>query len=117
MIAPIAAAAKQVAGSVGAVEVQYLDLPRPVRLDCGRELEPVRVAYETYGSPSISTTRSGVRCAASASESARGRVPTTRAHSFPRSARRPSGPFVHRSVWCSTSPHVRLAADASIVME
>ena len=22
---------------------------RPVRLDCGRELEPVRVAYETYG--------------------------------------------------------------------
>jgi homoserine O-acetyltransferase len=37
------------AGSVGTVETQYLDLPRPVRLDCGRDLYPVRVAYETYG--------------------------------------------------------------------
>src|ERR1700677_1448674 len=37
------------AGSVGRVETQYLDLPKPVRLDCGRELHPVRVAYETYG--------------------------------------------------------------------
>ena len=37
------------AGSVGAVETQYLDLPEPVRLDCGRKLHPVRVAYETYG--------------------------------------------------------------------
>jgi homoserine O-acetyltransferase/O-succinyltransferase len=37
------------AGSVGTVETQYLDLPDPVRLDCGRELYPVRVAYETYG--------------------------------------------------------------------
>ena len=36
-------------GSVGTVETQYLDLPRPVRLDCGRELHPIRVAYETYG--------------------------------------------------------------------
>ena len=36
-------------GSVGTVETQYLDLPGPVRLDCGRELHPVRVAYETYG--------------------------------------------------------------------
>jgi homoserine O-acetyltransferase len=36
-------------GSVGAVETRYLDLPEPVRLDCGRELHPVRVAYETYG--------------------------------------------------------------------
>ena len=36
-------------GSVGTVETQYLDLPKPVRLDCGRELHPVRVAYETYG--------------------------------------------------------------------
>jgi homoserine O-acetyltransferase/O-succinyltransferase len=49
MIASIAAAAKHVAGSVGVVEAQYLDLPRPVQLDCGRELQPVRVAYETYG--------------------------------------------------------------------
>ena len=37
------------AGSVGVVETSYLDLPEPVRLDCGRELHPVRVAYETYG--------------------------------------------------------------------
>jgi len=37
------------ASSVGAVETQYLDLPNAVQLDCGRELYPVRVAYETYG--------------------------------------------------------------------
>jgi homoserine O-acetyltransferase/O-succinyltransferase len=37
------------AGSVGTVETRYLDLPNPVPLDCGRELHPVRVAYETYG--------------------------------------------------------------------
>jgi homoserine O-acetyltransferase/O-succinyltransferase len=36
-------------GSVGVVETQHLDLPKPVQLDCGRELYPVRVAYETYG--------------------------------------------------------------------
>jgi len=37
------------AGSVGTVETSYLDLPRPVQLDCGRSLRQVRVAYETYG--------------------------------------------------------------------
>jgi homoserine O-acetyltransferase len=37
------------AGSAGLVETRYLDLPEPVKLDCGRELYPVRVAYETYG--------------------------------------------------------------------
>jgi homoserine O-acetyltransferase len=37
------------AGSVGTVETRFLDLPNPVALDCGRELHPVRVAYETYG--------------------------------------------------------------------
>ena len=37
------------AGSVGTVETHHLDLPEPVPLDCGRELSPVRVAYETYG--------------------------------------------------------------------
>ena len=36
-------------GSVGVVETQYLELPQPLKLDCGRELHPVRVAYETYG--------------------------------------------------------------------
>ena len=35
--------------SVGVVETRYLDLPKPVLLDCGQELYPVRVAYETYG--------------------------------------------------------------------
>jgi len=38
-----------VPGSAGAAETRYLDLPRPVLLDCGEELHPVRVAYETYG--------------------------------------------------------------------
>jgi len=37
------------AGSVGAVETRYVDLPHAVALDCGRELHSVRVAYETYG--------------------------------------------------------------------
>jgi homoserine O-acetyltransferase len=36
-------------GSVGIVETQYHELSQPVRLDCGRELAPVRIAYETYG--------------------------------------------------------------------
>jgi homoserine O-acetyltransferase len=36
-------------GSAGIVETQFLDLPRPLKLDCGTELYPVRVAYETYG--------------------------------------------------------------------
>ena len=37
------------AGSAGVVETQFLDLPRPLKLDCGRTLAAVRVAYETYG--------------------------------------------------------------------
>ena len=36
-------------GSVGTVQTRYVDLPEPVPLDCGRTLEQVRVAYETYG--------------------------------------------------------------------
>jgi len=36
-------------GSVGTVETQYLDLPHAIDLDCGRQLDRVRVAYETYG--------------------------------------------------------------------
>ncbi len=46
------------AGSVGTVETRYLDLPRPLHLDCGRTLHPVRVAYETYGS--LSSRRDNV---------------------------------------------------------
>jgi len=45
---------KSAAGSVGTVDTQYLDLPHPVRLDCGRDLHPIRVAYETYGTLSPS---------------------------------------------------------------
>jgi homoserine O-acetyltransferase/O-succinyltransferase len=37
------------AGSVGTVETRYLELPNPVPLDCGLQLHPLRVAYETYG--------------------------------------------------------------------
>jgi len=42
-------AAKSAAGSVGTVDTQFLDLPQPLALDCGRTLHPVRIAYETYG--------------------------------------------------------------------
>ena len=41
--------ARMAAGSVGTVETRYLDLPAALRLDCGRELRGVRIAYETYG--------------------------------------------------------------------
>src|SRR4051794_2448474 len=44
-----AAASAPAAGSVGTVETRYLDLPDPLPLDCGRELHPVRIAFETYG--------------------------------------------------------------------
>ncbi len=46
------------AGSVGTVETQFLDLPNPLRLDCGLELHPIRIAYETYGT--ISAARDNV---------------------------------------------------------
>ena len=36
-------------GSVGIVDTQFIDLPRPLTLDSGRELVQVRLAYETYG--------------------------------------------------------------------
>jgi len=49
MTAPTAPAPKLAAGSVGTVQTHYLDLPNPVALDCGHELHPVRIAYETYG--------------------------------------------------------------------
>ena len=42
-------ASTPVPGSVGTVETQYIDLPEPLDLDCGRQLYPIRVAYETYG--------------------------------------------------------------------
>jgi homoserine O-acetyltransferase/O-succinyltransferase len=36
-------------GSAGVFRTQYLDLPAPLELDCGRTLSNVRIAYETYG--------------------------------------------------------------------
>ena len=50
MIARMATSApRTAAGSAGVVETQFVDLPKPLQLDCGRSLHPVRVAYETYG--------------------------------------------------------------------
>jgi homoserine O-acetyltransferase len=50
MIAPMGTSGSKIAaGSVGTVETQFLDLPEPLRLDCGRDLAPIRIAYETYG--------------------------------------------------------------------
>src|SRR5712672_1588611 len=40
---------KAVARSVGTFETAFLDLPKPLALDCGRTLHPIRIAYETYG--------------------------------------------------------------------
>ena len=55
MIGPMTTRApKPAAGSVGTVDTQFLDLPKPLALDCGRELHPIRVAYETYGTLSPS---------------------------------------------------------------
>ncbi len=42
-------ASNRAPGSVGTVETQFLELPEPLALECGRELYPVRIAYETYG--------------------------------------------------------------------
>ena len=36
-------------GSIGTVRTEYVDLPDPLRLDSGKTLAPVRIAYETYG--------------------------------------------------------------------
>jgi homoserine O-acetyltransferase len=51
-------APKADAGSVGIVETEFLDLPRPLELDCGRRLRDVRIAYETYGT--LSAARDNV---------------------------------------------------------
>ena len=48
-VSTLAAESAGPAGSVGVAETKYLELPDPVRLDCGREFSPVQVAYETYG--------------------------------------------------------------------
>jgi homoserine O-acetyltransferase len=58
MAAMVTSASKSAAGSVGTVETQYLDLPEPLTLDCGKTLHPVRIAYETYGT--LSPARNNV---------------------------------------------------------
>ena len=54
----VSRATKTDIGSVGTVDTQFLDLPQPLALDCGRELTRVRIAYETYGA--LSTNRDNV---------------------------------------------------------
>jgi homoserine O-acetyltransferase/O-succinyltransferase len=49
MIPVVVAGLKPNAGSVGVVDTQFLTLPKPLKLDCGRQLRDVQVAYETYG--------------------------------------------------------------------
>ena len=49
---------KSAVGTVGTVDTQFLDLPDPLSLDCGRQLHPVRMAYETYGT--LSAARDNV---------------------------------------------------------
>jgi homoserine O-acetyltransferase len=51
-------ASKAAVGAVGAVVTQFLDLPQPLALDCGRALHPIRIAYETYGT--LSAARDNV---------------------------------------------------------
>jgi homoserine O-acetyltransferase len=59
MIARMGSPAPRTApGSVGTVETCFLDLPAPIRLDCGQQLHPVRIAYETYGT--LSAARDNV---------------------------------------------------------
>ena len=65
-------------GSVGPVETQHLDLPEPVPLDCGRELHPIRIAYETYGTLSPQRDNVILVChALSGDAHAAGSSPTT----------------------------------------
>lgn len=44
--------------SIGTVRTQFVELPGPLALDCGRVLPNVRVAYETYGT--LSAARDNV---------------------------------------------------------
>ena len=75
MIARMATpASKTAAGSVGTVETQFLDLPQPLALDCGRTLHPVRIAYETYGTLSPARDNVDPRLPRAQRRRARGRL-------------------------------------------
>ena len=70
------------AGSVGTVATQFVDLPRPLALDCGRQLRDVRIAYETYGTLSPSRDNVILVChALSGDAHAAGFTPTPAAES------------------------------------
>src|SRR5690349_4601979 len=58
MIPHMVTPARTAEGSVGTVETQFLSLPHPLQLDCGRVLHPIRLAYETYGT--LSSARDNV---------------------------------------------------------
>src|SRR5690349_17699728 len=58
MIPHMVTPARTAEGSVGTVETQFLSLPHPLQLDCGRVLHPIRIAYETYGT--LSAARDNV---------------------------------------------------------
>jgi homoserine O-acetyltransferase/O-succinyltransferase len=49
MIARMSRPPQSAAGSVGTVATEFLELQKPLALDCGRDLYPIRIAYETYG--------------------------------------------------------------------
>src|ERR1700704_2161723 len=75
-------ASKTAPGSVGTVDTQFLDLPQPLALDCGRELHPIRMAYETYGSLSPARDNVILVChALSGDAHAAGVTPTSTAES------------------------------------
>src|SRR4029453_1947703 len=75
-------ASRIAAGSAGTFETQFLDLPRPLALDCGRTLHPVRIAYETYGTLSPARDNAILVChARSGAAHAAGYPPTPPAES------------------------------------
>ena len=63
------------AGSVGSRrDAVTSTCPNPVRLDCGRELHPVRIAYETYGTLSPARDNVDPRLPRAQRRRARGRL-------------------------------------------
>ncbi|MQA28444.1 MAG: homoserine O-acetyltransferase [Luteitalea sp.] len=70
-------ASRTAVGSVGTVATEFLDLPQPLALDCGRELYPIRIAYETYGTLSPARDNAVLVChALSGDAHAAGFAPT-----------------------------------------
>jgi homoserine O-acetyltransferase len=72
-------ASKTAGGSVGTVATEFLDLPKPLALDCGRELHPIRMAYETYGTLSPARDNGILVCHALSGDAHAAGVTTTTA--------------------------------------